>query len=406
MKKENKDNEEETKIGSKIYNFFIQDIDLWHNYYLFGLIFLILFVIGYTSYSLFSFEVESTNNLKVVFNDIKGPTCVINGPDVSEMGVNSNAVYTMNCTDNFGVASSTLTSDNFIVTGDITISNISKEQIDNGYKYTITITSGETSTTGNIKLKENVISDVNGNYNKESNVSNNIEVISYKTFYITYNSTNYEYHFDEKMTWTSFVNSNYNDGNFTISGDNIKYYNNKVTLNDTAVSSTAVLSEITYQTKAIVYAWNKYTRSSVNKGSAAGEGFDVVIYDYQDDGYETNYVRYYSTPAYSEIVANGTTVSGSYYNGYTNFNALKGYYHIFSKVSDDPNSGWRSNIIRYIPSNATIQRKYDSSMDVYLVYFTYSYDVNTEYLTSEDSSAYPKNAWSTSTIYYEFLGEV
>ena len=61
-------------------------------------------------------------------------------------------------------------------------------------------------------------------------------------------------------------------------------------------------------------------------------------------------------------------------------------------------------MIRYIPGNSTIQRKIDG--DVYLVYFTYSYDVNKEYLTSEDSNAYPKNSWSGSTIYYEFLGEV
>lgn len=404
MAKSDDDCKENNTFSSKIYKFLIQDIDLWHNYYLFGLIFFVLFVIGYTSYSLFSYEIEQESNIRVVFSDINGPSCVIEGPNSSEIGINSSTTYIMNCTDSFGVASSTLTSDNFTITGDITIDSITSEEITNGYKYTINILSGATDTTGNIKLNANVMQDNNGNYNKESNISNNVNVILYKTFSLTYNSTNYEYHFDEGMTWTSFVNSSYNDGNFTISGENIKYYNNKVALNDTVVSSTATLSETTYQTKAIVYAWNKYTRSSVNKGSAAGEGFDVVIYDYQDGGYETNYVRYYSTPAYSEIVANGTTVSGSYYNGYTNFNALKGYYHIFSKVSDDPNSGWRSDIIRYIPSNATIQRKIDG--DVYLVYFTYSYDVNKEYLTSEDSSAYPKNAWSGSTIYYEYLGEV
>ena len=403
MAKSDDDCKENNTFSSKIYKFLIQDIDLWHNYYLFGLIFFVLFVIGYTSYSLFSYEIEQESNIRVVFNDINGPSCVIEGPNFSEIGINSSTTYIMNCTDSFGVASSTLTSDNFMVTGDITIDSINKEEITNGYKYTINILSGTTDTTGSIKLNANVMQDNNGNYNKESNISNNVNVILYKTFYLTYNSTNYEYHFDEGMTWTSFVNSSYNDGNFTISGENIKYYNTKVALNDTVVSSTATLSETTYQTKAIVYAWNKYTTDSVNKGSAATEYFDVVIYDYKESGSKLQYVRYYSTPAPSEIIANGTTLSGTYYT-YTNFNPLKGYYYIYSKVDDSLDSGWDTDMIRYIPGNATIQRKIDG--DVYLVYFTYSYDVNKEYLTSEDSNAYPKNAWSGSTIYYEFLGEV
>ena len=403
MKKSDDDCKENDTFSSKMYKFLIQDIDLWHNYYLFGLIFFVLFVIGYTSYSLFSYEIEQESNIRVVFNDINGPSCVIEGPNFSEIGINSSTTYIMNCTDSFGVASSTLTSDNFTITGDITIDSITSEEITNGYKYTINILSGTTDTTGSIKLNANVMQDNNGNYNKESNISNNVNVILYKTFYLTYNSTNYEYHFDEGMTWTSFVNSSYNDGNFTISGENIKYYNTKVALNDTVVSSTATLSETTYQTKAIVYAWNKYTTDSVNKGSAATEYFDVVIYDYKESGSKLQYVRYYSTPAPSEIIANGTTLSGTYYT-YTNFNPLKGYYYIYSKVDDSLDSGWDTDMIRYIPGNATIQRKIDG--DVYLVYFTYSYDVNKEYLTSEDSNAYPKNAWSGSAIYYEFLGEV
>lgn len=256
MKKSDDDCKENDTFSSKMYKFLIQDIDLWHNYYLFGLIFFVLFVIGYTSYSLFSYEIEQESNIRVVFSDINGPSCVIEGPNSSEIGINSSTAYIMNCTDSFGVASSTLTSDNFMVTGDITIDSINKEEITNGYKYTINILSGTTDTTGSIKLNANVMQDNNGNYNKESNISNNVNVILYQTFYLTYNSTNYEYHFDEGMTWTSFVNSSYNDGNFTISGENIKYYNTKVALNDIVVSSTATLSETTYQTKAIVYAWN------------------------------------------------------------------------------------------------------------------------------------------------------
>ncbi len=106
----------------------------------------------------------------------------------------------MNCTDNFGVVDTILTSDNFTVTGNITISNITKEQIDNGYKYIITITSSETSTTGNIKLNSNVIQDINGNYNKESNVSSDINVVTFPsepTEYILINT------YTTSQTWTA-----------------------------------------------------------------------------------------------------------------------------------------------------------------------------------------------------------
>ncbi|MDD5980492.1 MAG: hypothetical protein PUC23_05240, partial [bacterium] len=64
-------------------------------------------------------------------------------------------------------------------------SNIEKEQIDDGYKYIIEITSGEISTIGNVKLKENVIQDINGNYNKESNVSDDINVVTFPVYTYT-----------------------------------------------------------------------------------------------------------------------------------------------------------------------------------------------------------------------------
>lgn len=164
---------------NKLRNLLLSDVKTINKYLLIMIILVILSCVGLSSYALFSYEIFSQNNIKVVFDDVKGPTCVIEGPDVSEISIESNATYTMNCIDSFGVSSSDLTSDNFTITGDITISNIAKEQIDNGYKYTITILSGTSDTTGNIKLNSNVIQDMNGNYNKESNVSSNIIVITF-----------------------------------------------------------------------------------------------------------------------------------------------------------------------------------------------------------------------------------
>ncbi|MDD5979706.1 MAG: hypothetical protein PUC23_01155, partial [bacterium] len=91
-----------------------------NKYLLITIILVILSCVGLTSYALFSYEVEQEGNIKIVYSDLKGPICVIDGPDTSEIGANSNVNYTMNCIDNFGVVDTTLTSDNFIVTGDIT----------------------------------------------------------------------------------------------------------------------------------------------------------------------------------------------------------------------------------------------------------------------------------------------
>ena len=383
----------------KLYTFFLTDIRKINKYFLVVIILLILSSVGYTSFALFSYEVYSPSPIYVLFNDNKGPKCVIEGPETSEIGINSNATYVMNCTDSFGVVDKTITSSDFIITGDMTISNITKATIDNGYKYTITILSGTTDSIGNIRLKENVLQDGNGNYN-DSVTSNNITIVLYKTFYITYNDVNYEYHYDNGMNWTTFVSSSYNDGSFTIDGTTIRYNGYKVAETGTAITTTATLNETTYTVLPKVYAWNKYTRSTENMGVVDGYPLHVIVYDSQEEGYELNYVRYYSTPAKSEIVEKGTTISGTYYT-YTNFNPLKGYYYVYLN-SSNPND--YKSFVRYIPSNATISRKIDG--DTYLVYASYSYEVSEEYVTSEDSSAYPQNGWSGTYVYYEYLGEV
>ncbi|MDD5979748.1 MAG: hypothetical protein PUC23_01385, partial [bacterium] len=115
----------QTKINyggyaKKLRRFLLTDVKIINKYLLITIILVILSFVGLTSYALFSYEVESSSSIKIVYSDLKGPVCVIDGPDTSEIGANSNVNYTMNCIDNFGVVDTTLTSDNFIVTGDIT----------------------------------------------------------------------------------------------------------------------------------------------------------------------------------------------------------------------------------------------------------------------------------------------
>ncbi len=280
----------------KLKNFFLTDVKIINKYLLIAIILVILSCVGLTSYALFSYEIEQESNIKIVYSDLIGPTCVIEGPDASEIGINSNANYIMNCTDKFGVVSSTLTSDNFTITGDITISNIEKEQITNGYKYIIEITSGDIDTIGNIKLKENVIQDINGNYNKESNVSDNVIVTSYKIFYLQSNGATYEYHFDQGMTWNDFVNSSYNNGNFSINGSYLLYGNRyDVLLSDSFVLTTSTI------TKNTTYSANKRI---IYKNGYAGLYWGVKSVDYT------------GSIGSSYISASGNGTSTRMYEGY------------------------------------------------------------------------------------------
>lgn len=182
--------------------------------------------------------------------------------------------------------------------------------------------------------------------------------------------------------------SGYNDTNITtaeyLAGDSLTLMGDKVVY---AIAK-----------KNTVYAWNKWTVGSVNQSLYGNQYGNVVVYGSSSS--EIDYDRYYTTPAYNEIVEKGTNVSGSY-NTYTNFNALKGKYYIWAKNANNLSQGWNTTV-RYIPSNATIKRKIDNG--IYLVYFTYMYDVTSEKLTANNADAYP-TGWSGTTIYYEYLGE-
>lgn len=196
----------------KVKEFFLTDVKKVNKFLLLIVILVILSGVSLTSFALFSYEVYSPTYIMLTYDDLKGPKCVIEGPSANEVNINTNATYTMTCTDKAGVVEKDITSNDFIVEGDITIQNITKETVTNGFKYTINILSGTTDSVANIKFKENIIQDNNGNNNKESNVSNNITVVTYKTFYITYGSTRNEYHYTPGMTFQDFISSKYNNG--------------------------------------------------------------------------------------------------------------------------------------------------------------------------------------------------
>ena len=87
------------------------------------------------------------------------------------MEKSSTTTFEMNCTDNYTVSDKDLTSSNFTVTGDITVTSVTKEKVGKAMKYIITVTSGTTGGVASIKLNAGAVTDSVRNGNAVSNIS-------------------------------------------------------------------------------------------------------------------------------------------------------------------------------------------------------------------------------------------
>ena len=154
----------------KFKNILLTDVKKFNIYLLLIVSILIIGSVGYTSYSLFSYEVYS-DSIYVSFKDSEKPVCVIGEPAVSLMEKSSTTTFEMNCTDNYTVADKDLTTSNFTKTGDITVTSVTKEKVGKAMKYVITVTSGTTGGIASIKLNTNAVTDSVGNSNAVSNTS-------------------------------------------------------------------------------------------------------------------------------------------------------------------------------------------------------------------------------------------
>lgn len=63
-------------------------------------------------------------------------------------------------------------------------------------------------------------------------------------FFITYNNVKYEYEFEEGMTWSQFISSNYNDGNFTYSGTKVFFRSNGEI--SSVITASTIIENTTY----------------------------------------------------------------------------------------------------------------------------------------------------------------
>lgn len=94
-------------------------------------------------------------------------------------------------------------------------------------------------------------------------------------FFILYNNEVHEFKFLKNMTWTAFVASRFNDGNFSVSGSNILFNGYKVSLNDNAVSPSGAITEKTIYGIIIPHYIFK-EGSGLVRGTYYGESADSV----------------------------------------------------------------------------------------------------------------------------------
>lgn len=125
-------------------------------------------------------EINTTNGtFKVKINvygmDGEAPTIsdnvnpICSNLDTSVITTEDTAIYEFTCTDISYFDNSNIVENDFNITGDISITNIVKSNIENGYKYIITLAIGSNLNNATLQLKAGTITDINGNANEALN---------------------------------------------------------------------------------------------------------------------------------------------------------------------------------------------------------------------------------------------
>ena len=127
---------------------------------------------------------KSLNISKV---DTTGPKCVWSNISKNNLDEKESATISLLCTDSeTGMVSKDLVVSDFTISNNIiTISKVEKSNINNGYKYTLTVVGGNTSGETTITLPKDKLNDTVNNLNTET-VSGTILVSTVKTYAITY----------------------------------------------------------------------------------------------------------------------------------------------------------------------------------------------------------------------------
>lgn len=131
------------------------------------------------------------NEIKAEVANIKAdtiaPVCSFGAPASDVIVTSGTTTYELTCTDANEFSSSNITTSDFNITGDIAVTNIVKETVTNGYKYTITVTGGSTAGSANIQLKAGIVKD-SGNNNIASS-SSTLTVLTQTVYTYSYSGS-------------------------------------------------------------------------------------------------------------------------------------------------------------------------------------------------------------------------
>lgn len=182
------------------------------------------------------------------YRDEVKPVCnFVSGPSNSSINVSSTATYVLECTDNKGgFSDSEIVASDFTLTssGVVTIQTPVAESIENGFRYTITVT-GKNAGTTSLKLNEGAVSDTAGNDNV-SVASNSITVKSSSGSTQSYPSTGI---FTQSCNGTTYSQEMSTSSDCALSSVKIEYYLDEVLVKTTNVpigTSNAVYYTLTF----------------------------------------------------------------------------------------------------------------------------------------------------------------
>ena len=112
--------------------------------------------------------------------DSAPPVCVwASGPSVGLIRNGETANYVLNCTDENNFSDNDIATSDFAVggtSGAITVTNVAKSAITNGYSYTVTVVGTSTSGTANLSLKAGSVKDKANNNNVTSPLSSSVSI--------------------------------------------------------------------------------------------------------------------------------------------------------------------------------------------------------------------------------------
>ena len=197
--------------------------------------------------------------------DMTKPVCSFSGPSPTIIRKGTTATYTLSCTDSAGFNDSTITSSDITISSNVlSVSVSNKQNITNGFKYTVTVT-GTNQGSATLTLKSGAVSDKYGNVNNQA-TSSSISVDTTAPT-ISFDTLSGSYTVPKTITITFADNmSSIVERNITINKDGSNILTNSKAPSNTYTYNITDTGSYVIYANAIDAAGNSYY--TANSGSA------------------------------------------------------------------------------------------------------------------------------------------